>query len=875
MAHSEQLETADEYGRRSRCLQDHRKRPFRFRDNVSYIHATVHKTGSDGLVEQPGLRVCSIPRPTIDLDASVDEREEELLGYLCSSPRPLTRIPPMIPQWSALRDLLVPLDQLDLGSAPDIDAREYANEVSSKQSCNIPGTWLPLSPVKAERDEGLTFPPRCRKLHALLERELKQEDIESSEGAEHFEEDEASSHTIYPYSSAPHASLGLPARNYVEVITPPLSPISDAASPFVPEAEVTLIDLTSEPSSPVARETMQLQSSVRAGCIDSDIVASSAILRSSPPMFNRVLGTEHPTTQDVSLDVPIVLTSSDPMAEKDVFADIELPPCTDAEEWPTTVNVDENCFEDALEDMLLDRQLHATNLAEQERLSPSDSISRVPVPILNFELHKPDWSNKGWSSRDHLSWLQTKLRAACHIPKLPRDARLESSLKWMPIPRGTGVVQVIDKLEVDTGSGEYLTVDGPSPPAGSARYISISQHPVIIDLKEDEEIEEIESVETTSHDGLPRASGFASANDPTPIERHQSPSTRDGDLQSMCRSFRRKAMDDGNPILPRSNDASATSTLLAAFMDLRAVKRLRIYPPGVSAADTSEEFVKAPFPKMSNQAPLVHAPEQDLVPAPAPEMDMPKDKGPCIISVTLERSIIRQLEESWPPGMLLDRDYFQPDPIAWSPGNVLPKKVSPLTFEADISLAPSTGVIVRTLLKVKQKPLPGSKAQTPLRERVQRISHTYEALVVLVSESNPAGEFVGNLSSSDMAAFADFVRFAASMDGEVKVYLVPGASKTLSKWILSLMCRHSTQSVALKRFISAEDTTWELWLRRAGMNVVAAQVLSKTLLEEFGNAGLAEFLVMTPHARVSKYGQLLGGQRVLLRCCEALDRGWT
>lgn len=209
MAHFEQLETAAEYGRRSKCLRDHRKRPFCFMDHVSYIRATVYETKSDGLVEQPGLKACSIPRPTIDLDASVDGREDLLLDYLCSSPSPLSRMPPVLPQWSAIKDLLAPLDQLDIGSTPDMDAREYFNEVSSKQSCHIPGAWLPLSPAKAERDEGLTFPLRSRKLHSMLEREVEQEEIELSEGAEQFGEGEGSTHTIYPCSSVTPASTGL------------------------------------------------------------------------------------------------------------------------------------------------------------------------------------------------------------------------------------------------------------------------------------------------------------------------------------------------------------------------------------------------------------------------------------------------------------------------------------------------------------------------------------------------------------------------------------------------------------------------------------------------------------------------------------------
>lgn len=637
-----------------------------------------------------------------------------------------------------------------------------------------------------------------------------------------------------------------------------------------------VVDLTSEPSSPIAPETLQLQSSVKAGCIDSDILASASTVRSSSPTFDRVAGTTNLATRDVILDVPIIFTSSDPICEQDVFAGTVLPTCADVEELPTTVSA-KNYFEDAFEDLLVDRQLHAANLVEQERLNPSDSISRVPVPFLGLELPKVDWFKKDWSPREHMSWLQTILPSTCQIPKIPRDARLESSLKWVPIPRDSGIVQVVDKLEVDPGNGEYLTGEGPSPPAGSARYITVSQQLLIIGPKEDEDIEELESVESTSNDTAPHNSGLTAAHEHILIEKRQSSPTRDRDLQSICRSLRRKAVDDGNIILPRSKDASATSTLLEGFMDLRAVKRPRICPPGDSVTTTAtEKLVKGPFYTMNKQPPLVNEPKQELFPASAPDIDIPKDKGTCIISLTLEREILRQLEGSWPPNMLLDRDYSQHDAMIWSPGTALPEKVvSPLTFEVDISLAPSTGVIVTTLLKVKQKALPGSKAQTPLRERVQRISHIYESLVVLVSESNPAGEFVGNLSSLDMGAYADFVRFTAALDGDVKAYLVPGANKTLSKWILSLMCRHSTQSVALARFISAEEMTWELFLRRAGMNVIAAQVLSRSLFEEFGAEGLAQFLLMPQHTRVSKYGQLLGGQRVLDGCCEALDRGWT
>ena len=661
------------------------------------------------------------------------------------------------------------------------------------------------------------------------------------------------------------------------MVTPPLSPLSDDASPFVPDGEVTLIGLTPEPNSPVHHGNLPIESNKRASFIDSDIVFSSSALRSSSPMIDRVVGTSHIAPHHIVLDVPVMHTSSDPIYNEDVFAHIEVPVCSDVEDLPTQANLTDIYIEDALEDLLVSRKSQSANLVEQERLDPSDSISRVPVPVLDFELPRPDWSNKDWTSREHLSWLQTKLSASCHLPKVSRDARSESSLKWTPVPRGKGIVPVDEELEMDTVSGADFTIENTDFPARSERYFTISQQPAIIDPGEDEEIEERECLQSTSNDAPSQDYEIAPNSEHITREWWQTSSTRDDSLQAICRAVRRKAVDDSSNILPPSEDASATSALLAGFMDLRATKRPRMCPVQVSETTTLESrLAKVPFPTTNHQPPLLLAPGSSLVPAPTPGTSLPKDKGPCIIALTLDRSIVRTLEESWPADMILDRDYSQHDTSASLSGTATSELVvPPFTIEADISLAPSKGVVLTTLLKVKQKALPGSKVQTALRQRVQKLSRKYEALVILISESNSASEFVGSLSSSDMAAYADFVRFTASLEDEVEAFLVPGANKTLARWILSLMCHHSAQSSALARFISAETSTWEVFLRRAGMNVVAAQILSKTLFEQFGSVGLAQFLVMPTHMKCTKYGQLLGGQKVLLRCCEALDRKWT
>jgi hypothetical protein len=261
--------------------------------------------------------------------------------------------------------------------------------------------------------------------------------------------------------------------------------------------------------------------------------------------------------------------------------------------------------------------------------------------------------------------------------------------------------------------------------------------------------------------------------------------------------------------------------------------------------------------------------------APTPEFHVPTDACRFIVSSSLNRNVLSQLDKSWPQLELVDRDFSQYNTVIWSSGSAQRKEViSRVSFEADVSLCPSAGIIVTTMLKVRQKPLPGSTALSPLRERVQAVSTKYEYLFILVSESNPVGEYVGSPSTSDMTVYADFVRFTAGLQRGITTYLVSGAECTLSKWILSLMCRYSPQAKQLGKALDFHDTTWELFLRRAGLNINAAQVISEALVSEYGNLGLASFLTMTTEELVSKFGPIMGGERVLRNVSRGLHQQW-
>ena len=247
-----------------------------------------------------------------------------------------------------------------------------------------------------------------------------------------------------------------------------------------------------------------------------------------------------------------------------------------------------------------------------------------------------------------------------------------------------------------------------------------------------------------------------------------------------------------------------------------------------------------------------------------------------MVSISIGSSILRHIESSWSPDHLLDRDYTLHNTVVWSPRSAQRKEVaSPLSFDADVALTPAVGIIVTTLLKAKQKPLPNSQDLPQIRERIVQVSKKYETLFVLVSSSHTSGESMGNLSASDIAAYTDFVGFTIALQSGVTTYFVPGADATLAKWILALMCRFSPHSISLCRFLNAAESTWEIFFRRTGMNVVAAQVLSGILFEQAGNEGLVRFVALSLQERLSAFSQLLGGQKALVNVSKVLDGGWN
>lgn len=648
-----------------------------------------------------------------------------------------------------------------------------------------------------------------------------------------------------------------------------MSPVSDDITYFVPDGDAAVIDLISEPSSPIQVDIEAIQ-----GDIDSRPTASSTVMSSSPDKEPpQLLQPLHTILEETKIEVPVVLTSSEVSSEENLLTNVCLPliliGSLDGE--ASNVLEEKGHFEDAFMTLLDDRRYYANKLVNQEQLDPTDSITRLPVPLIDFDIQSPEWTAACSTAKDHFAYLKHNMPDIIAIPTIPQDQPSERHLSWPDFSLGERQPITMDEFKIsDDIIAKYLGQD-PISNLSSKDFVSTKSDLAVTCILEDEEIDEAyligDMVDERPPVAIQQHEGPKSANS---MEASKSPFFQNQECPDLGRPLRRKFDDEGARLLPRFGDSNATSIFLHNFMELKGLKR-----PRLNTTSAIESQLADTLPSRVNVKDYESlSPEvaEHMIPAPAPNFEVPSEKASFIIAVDLARPILRRLENVWTPEKLVDMDYSRHNTMTQPSGAAQPKEVpSPLSFEADISLSPSTGIIVTKFINVRQKPLPGSQTQTPLRERVQKVSQRYETLIVLVSESHPGGEFMGILAPSDAASYADFVAFTAALDGDVNVHLVPGAEETMASWVLALMSQHSHR---LGKFLSSEETPWEIFLRRAGMNVVAAKVLSKTLLKQAGASGLALFLMMPVQERVAKYSKLLGGERVLRRTATILDRRW-
>ena len=213
----------------------------------------------------------------------------------------------------------------------------------------------------------------------------------------------------------------------------------------------------------------------------------------------------------------------------------------------------------------------------------------------------------------------------------------------------------------------------------------------------------------------------------------------------------------------------------------------------------------------------------------------------------------------------------------------------------NVILNPKTCIMYTTFQALTQRSLPGQMPKqcisTP-QEVIRHLALEFETTFVLVTVS---ASLKASISDSQMNTLADFSRFCVSVgSGSRGMHVVPlwiptednlcesMGKGSLCRWTWSLISRHAFRNMTTPSSMGKaehigmiqEETLWEVFMRRAGMNAMAAQVVLGRLKRPEGHPhdgvtsvgrsesertwGLGRFVSMPPEERLKLFSGLVG-----------------
>lgn len=699
------------------------------------------------------------------------------------------------------------------------------------------------------------------------------------------------------------------------------------------DGEAMEITLTSTPEDPSRAEAARLEQQLlgrdnmpllaSTGLLDSDDARLSDFINpeylessSSPLQRKRLqdLRVETPITPEYSLEHPSKKAKTVSFSE-DIHT---LIPGRDP---MISDQGDDEDLDDFITSIVEPFAEAAMQKVENEKLDELDTTMRVAVPPLDdFEIIAP-WDpiasdTTMRSDTNSHAILRSQIKNELHESeaKWSGATKIERQLPWKPFPASLGKVNL--KEQFDDGSlaryiaeldiGDDIDVDS-----------LICMPPGLKVLKDDEDEEdELEPVHFESDDerqvkantktaGILAIAGQA-PNTTKDLTSQQPPKSARLDMQTLLNKRKReleaasssRAFEAKSDHQPHAANLSAPQQVMAInptrFKDLSTTAGLANYinlQIGLRgqishAAPILEQVQRVPPVPVMFSSKQVQPPQsrEQNIPLPSPTIVDATAKRFIVVSTTLlsNRNLMREMLKALPGLEIVERDPL----ISSTMKSVINKS---LDSEADITASPGTGILITTLQKLKQKPLPGQSTFFGVRERISLVSTRYNRLIVLVSEASRHidGDGVavaGPLDARDLEAISEVTGFVSSLDGEVEVCYVAGSETELARWVASCICQHSVLGDGGK--LMPEETLWERLLRQAGMNAYAAQcVLSQLSLK--GNVvavdgfsssgysgtapvGLAAFVQMTGARRQEMFGSSVG-DRVLSRVSGVID----
>lgn len=531
---------------------------------------------------------------------------------------------------------------------------------------------------------------------------------------------------------------------------------------------------------------------------------------------------------------------------------------------------------------------------EQEQLLEADTILRVRIPVMDLSKPKLPWDSHYDSSLEVLKTLQIHEVIEPKKNLWKPNGKAERELSWVPFPATLAAVELGDITDDGTTSAfldhsdhlnsedlvwkqEGLRILDDSQDSGE-EGLEEGKFPDGNDLsslvrKRRSVIEEDSELNPYSHP--PKRVQPANGSKSTTLDENRPPST----INPASRLLRSDsgAQAQASSRVPEQNQFTA----LGALDSFIAMRNGTGGPPaGVSL----NFFGNSPQAALQDPSSVIGPPSVELAAArenrdgaernivlPSPTIQVPEDKRHFMMSTAFlsHRGLVHRMLDLYPTAGIIERDFNLQDLAEDSPDDTL-------NHDADIIVSPSTGLLLTSLQKIKQRTLPGQVSRSEVRDRISITAPRYEQLIILVRYDQSHGD---DMTQNDCEALAEFVGFCSSISStDILVKLIAGAEDHLAKWIIGLMVEHSHSN--RHDLIVLEETPWELFLRHAGLNAFAAQMIlneirASSMDERMSTPdALSAFLRMGLEEKVARFESMLGGRRALTRTHRILDARW-
>lgn len=570
---------------------------------------------------------------------------------------------------------------------------------------------------------------------------------------------------------------------------------------------------------------------------------------------------------------------------------------------PPLIGKNENISSDDIEtffaEIIAPIGIKAERKVEQEQLQAADTERRVPVPVMDFSRPVAPW--KGFHDSASCKTMLSEIKRT-HLSKhaWPAVGKTERELRWNPIPPSAGRFEPNETLSDDGSTAKFL--EQPECINGETLIWKREGLRIFDDLTESEdELEVGEFPNATDINALVRRrilelEADNEENFEVAAKNFSAATVRERDLGMIENVAKFKPQVGTIASLQRRNENP--NLLLESLSPMDALENFMFTRNGESqkskltVKNLPAELPKGPHRNISqeNQAAkssesAMQTPSITMPPFPLPQFTVPSTPHPFVVSTSFlhNRKLARRVQQLHPAAEFIERDFTLHGSAATRRTGLKTQPYDTIADEADIILSPSTGLILTTLPKIKQRSLPGQTARSAVRETIIRAAPRYERLLVLIS-----GVAVGNggflaeetsaeLTEGDCEALVDFMGFCSSTQQDTQTLFVPAGDEQLAHWVVAMMVKHGVTEPELK--LLQDETLWELFLRRAGMNAFAAQAILSELRaspsDPDSDFGLTAFVKMEPPERLARFEGLLGGRGLLTRVSKTLDARWS